>query len=147
MPPNPSPPENFPHAGGTGRPYNRVMTITKSLLSAAALAALLIAPPAFAADVQMDGKLPMYPHGKLDPKEASLTADAIARGVPLVLLTADSVATVDGWYAAHVAKACTRQTANGGVKFACPDGSIMVYAHDGQTQVALIPPIAGVPGM
>jgi hypothetical protein len=64
-----------------------------------------------------------------------------------VLLTADSVATVDAWYAAHVSKACTRQTANGGVKFACPDGSIMVYAHDGQTQVALIPPIAGMPGM
>ncbi len=123
------------------------MTIIKTLLSAAALAALLIAPPAFAADYQTDGKLPMYPHGKLDPKESSLTADAIAHGVPLVLLTADSVATVDGWYGAHVSKACTRQTANGGVKFACPDGSIMVYAHDGQTQVALIPPIAGMPGM
>jgi hypothetical protein len=123
------------------------MTIAKRLLSTAALAAFLIAPPAFAADVQMDGKLPMYPHGKLDPKESSLTADAIAHGVPLVLLTADSVATVDGWYAAHVAKACTRQTANGGVKFACPDGSIMVYAHDGQTQVALIPPIPGMPKM
>jgi hypothetical protein len=123
------------------------MTITKTFLSTAALAAVLMGPAAFAADFQTDGKLPMYPHGKLDPKESSITADAIAHGVPLVLLTTDSVATVDGWYAAHVAKACTRQTANGGVKFACPDGSIMVYAHDGQTQVALIPPIAGIPGM
>jgi hypothetical protein len=32
-------------------------------------------------------------------------------------------------------------------EFACPDGSIMIYAHDGQTQVALIPPIAGMPKM
>jgi hypothetical protein len=123
------------------------MTIAKTLLSTAALAAFLTIPPAFAADFQTDGKLPMYPHGKLDPKESSVTADALAQGVPLVLLSADSVATVDGWYAAHVAKACTRQTANGGVKFACPDGSIMIYAHDGQTQVALIPPIAGMPKM
>ncbi len=123
------------------------MIISKTLLSAAALAAILVAQPAFAADYQTDGKLPMYPHGKLDPKESSLTADAIAHGVPLVLLTDDSVATVDGWYAAHVAKSCTRQAANGGGKFACPGGSIMVYAHDGQTQVALIPPIAGIPGM
>jgi hypothetical protein len=123
------------------------MTITKTLLSPAALAAFLIGPAVSAADYQTDGKLPMYPHGKLDPKESSLTADAIAHGVPLVLLTADSVATVDGWYGAHVAKACTRQIANGGVKFACPDGSIMVYAHDGRTQVALIPPFPGMPKM
>jgi hypothetical protein len=111
------------------------------LLPAALCAALAaIAAPVFAADYQLDGQLPMYPHGKLDPKEASLTPAAIAHGVPLVLLTSDSVHEVDAWYGSHAPKACTRQEASGGVKFACPGGSIMIYEHDGRTQIAFVPP-------
>ena len=88
----------------------------------------------------------MYPQGKLDAKEASLTPGAIAQGVPAVLLTSDSVGTVDKWYAAHVPHSCERQAAKGGIKFAC-SGSIMVYQHDGQTQIALIPPMPGLSGL
>jgi len=114
----------------------------KNMLQPAALCAAFAATgaSALAADYQLDGKLPMYPHGKLDPKEASLTPAAIAQGVPLVLLTSDSVHDVDAWYGSHVPKACARQEASGGVKFACPGGSIMIYRHDGQTQIAFVPP-------
>src|ERR1700689_5293751 len=103
------------------------------LAAIAVCAAFLTAAPSLAAGVQLDGRLPMYPNGKLDPKESSLTPAAIAHGVPLVLLTADSVRVVDGWYGSHVPKACTRQEASGGLKYACPGGSIMIYAHAGQT--------------
>jgi hypothetical protein len=111
------------------------------LMSAALGAGLSLAGPAFAADYQLDGQLPMYPPGKLDPKESSVTPAAMAHGGPLVLLTADSVATTNAWYALHVPKTCTRQDAAQGTKFACPGGSIMVYARAGQTQIALIPPL------
>lgn len=106
-------------------------------------AAVVAATPAFAADQQLDGQLPMYPRGALDAKESSLTLAAIAQGVPLVLFTADSVDTVDIWYASHAGKACHRQDASGATKFACPGGSIMVYAKAGKTQIALIPPLPG----
>jgi hypothetical protein len=112
-----------------------------SLAAIAACTAFLAAAPVFAAGIQLDGRLPMYPNGKLDPKESSLTPAAIAHGVPLVLLTADSVRVVDAWYGSHAPKACTRQEAGGGLKYACPGGSIMIYAHGGQTQVALVPPM------
>ena len=95
---------------------------------------------AIAAAPQMDGQLPMYPAGKLDPKEASLTPDAIAHGVPLVLLTQDPVTTVTTWYGSQLPKSCTRQDGSGGTKFACPGGTIVVYAKSGQTQIALLPP-------
>lgn len=78
----------------------------------------------------------MYPHGAFDAKESNLTPAAIAHGSPLVLLTSDSVGTVNSRYAAH-ASACHRQDASGATKFACPGGSIMVYAKDGKTQIAL----------
>jgi hypothetical protein len=113
----------------------------KTFLAFAACAALGATLPAAAADYQLDGQLPMYPHAKLDPKEASITPSAIAQGIPLVILTADSVHTVDGWYGAHVAKTCSRQEASGGIKYACPGGSVMIYAHGGQTQIALVPPM------
>ncbi len=86
----------------------------------------------------------MYPGAKLDAKESSLTPDAIAHGVPLVVLTADPVSKVDAWYATNAPKTCSRQQASGGVKYACPGGSIMIYAHQGQTQIALIPPMPGL---
>jgi hypothetical protein len=106
----------------------------------AAIAATVSHAPAPAAEYQLDGQLPMYPHGKLDAKEASLTPAAIAHGVPLVLLTSDPVHDVDAWYASHAPKGCTRREASGGIKFACPGGSIMIYAHAGQTQIAFVPP-------
>jgi hypothetical protein len=120
------------------------MKFKSVLLSAALCAAFSAGVPAFAASYQLDGQLPMYPHGALDPKEASLTPAAIAHGVPLVLLSSDSVHTVDAWYASNAPKACTRQEASGAVKFACPGGSIMIYAHEGKTQIALVPPIMGL---
>jgi hypothetical protein len=130
-----------PHARGTAPFYDVGMKFMHVVLPAALCAAIAsIGAPALAADYQLDGQLPMYPHGKLDPKEASLTPAAIAHGVPLVLLTSDSVRDVDAWYGSHVAKACTRHEASGGVKFACPGGSIMIYPHAGQTQIAFVPP-------
>jgi hypothetical protein len=134
------------HADGTVPFYTDGMMMKTSLFSAAMVVCALAALPAFAADHQLDGQLPMYPNGKLDAKESSLTPAAIAAGVPLVLLTNDSVSTVEAWYASRVAKACTRQTASGGIKFSCPGGSIMVYSHSGSTQVALIPPMPGMLG-
>ena len=116
----------------------------KLIRSAIVLATIFAATPAFAADPQLDGQLPMYPNGVLDSKESSMTPAAIAHGAPLVLLTSDSVGTVDAWYASHAAKACQRQDASGATKFACPGGSIMVYAKDGKTQIALIPPLPGL---
>jgi hypothetical protein len=112
--------------------------MNKTLLAIAACAALAYASPVPAGAVQMNGQLPMYPHAKLDPKESSLTPAAIAHGVPMVLLSSDSVQTVDAWYSSHLPKSCTRQAASGGVKYACPTGSIMIYAHGG-TQIAFVP--------
>jgi hypothetical protein len=117
------------------------MTMKNSLAAIAACAAFLTAAPILAAGVQLDGQLPMYPNGKLDARELSLPPAAIAHGVPLVLLTADSVPVVDAWYGSHTPKACTRQARSGALKYACPGGSIMIYAHGGQTQVALVPPM------
>jgi hypothetical protein len=51
---------------------------------------------------------------------------------------------VEACCASHTAKACHRQDAPGGTKFACPGGSIMLYAKDGKTQIALIPPLPGL---
>jgi hypothetical protein len=112
--------------------------MNNKLLAIAACILLSAATPALASEVPMNGQLPMYPHAKLDPKEASITPGAIAQGVPLVLLTDDTVHTVDAWYSAHVMKSCARQEASGSVKYACPGGSIMIYMH-GQTQIALVP--------
>jgi hypothetical protein len=120
------------------------MKIRLILASIAVYAALAGSGPAFAAANRSDGTLPMYPHANLDPKEASLTPDAIAHGVPLVLLTADSVGTVDSWYGDTLRKRCSRNEASGGIKYACEGGSIMIYAHAGQTQIALIPPMPGL---
>lgn len=84
---------------------------------------------------QLDGKLPMYPNGH---NMNDMPASAIAMGVPLVLETGDSVATVDAWYKSNAPKSCGRTAQSGGVKYACPGGSIMIYAH-GTTQIAFVP--------
>jgi hypothetical protein len=88
------------------------------------------------ASIRMDGKLPMYPHAR---NLNDIPASAIARGVPMVLETADSVTTVDAWYKTNASKPCTRSTAAQGVKYACPGGSIMIYGHEGKTQIAFVP--------
>jgi hypothetical protein len=108
------------------------------IVALATIAALGLPVAATAAPAAFDGKLPMYPNGTLDPREASITPAALAQGVPVVELTSDSVATVDRWYAAHT-KSCTRQAASGGFKYACAGGSIMIYNHSG-TQIAFVPP-------
>ncbi len=89
-----------------------------------------------AAAVQSNGKLPMYPRGR---NLNEMPASAVERGVPMVLETGDSVQTVDAWYKANAPKSCARSTASQGVKYACPSGSIMIYAHAGKTQIAFVP--------
>lgn len=102
--------------------------------------ALLIAGAASsfnAAAAQMNGKLPLYPNGH--NMNSDMPASAIAMGAPMVLETADSVQTVDGWYASNVPKSCARTAASGGIKYACPSGSVMIYPHGGKTQIAFVP--------
>ena len=88
--------------------------------------------------VRMDGKLPMYPHAR---NLNDIPMAAIEKGVPMVLETGDSAMTVDAWYKTNASKSCTRSTAAQGVKYACPAGSIMIYAHEGKTQIAFVPTI------
>ncbi len=89
-----------------------------------------------AAAARSNGKLPMYPRGR---NLNDMPASAVARGVPMVLETNDSVQTVDAWYKANAPASCARSTASQGVKYACPSGSIMIYAHAGKTQIAFVP--------
>ena len=99
------------------------------------LAAALACTSALA--IQMDGRLPMYPRGhNMNP---GMPANAIAMGVPLVLESTDAVHLVDLWFSSNAPKSCVRSAASGGVKYACPGGSIMIYAHGGNTQVAYVP--------
>lgn len=130
-----------PHAGRTAESYDAGMIVKHLFLAVSAV--LVVAAPAFSETTQFDGQLPMYPRGTLDAKEASLTPAAIAQGVPLVLFTSDSVPMTTAWYAAHI-KRCSKQVASGAVKFACSGGSIMIYEKGGKTQIALIPPMAGL---
>jgi hypothetical protein len=94
---------------------------------------VLLASSAWAQD--FDGKLPLYPGGH---NLNDMPAAAVKTGVPLVAETGDSVDTVDGWYKSN-AQGCTRSAQSGGVKYQCPGGSIMIYAKNGKTQVALVP--------
>lgn len=84
---------------------------------------------------QLDGQLLMYPGGH---NLNDMPASAIAAGVPLVMETGDSVATVDAWYMSN-SKSCARSAQSQGVKYQCDGGSIMIYSHAGKTQVALVP--------
>ncbi|MEO8924925.1 MAG: hypothetical protein ABI330_19225 [Caldimonas sp.] len=94
---------------------------------------------ATASAVEYDGKLPMYPRGH---NMNDMPASAIAMGVPMVLETADPVHLVDLWYTSN-AKSCTRSAASGGIKYQCPTGSIMIYAHGENTQIAFVPAMFG----
>lgn len=101
-------------------------------------AAALICTSALA--IQMNGQLPLYPRGhNLNP---DMPASAIAAGVPMVLETTDAVHMVDLWFSSYAPKSCTRSEASGGVKYACPGGSIMIYAHGGKTQIAYVSAMA-----
>ncbi|HEX3395825.1 MAG TPA: hypothetical protein VHS76_03925 [Steroidobacteraceae bacterium] len=91
-----------------------------------------------AVSAEFDGKLLMYPNGH---NMNSMPAAAVAQGVPLVLETDDTVATVDGWYQANAPKTCVRTSAAQGVKYQCDGGSIMIYAK-GKTQIAFVPDFA-----
>lgn len=102
---------------------------------------LLVCAAASAA--QTNGKLPMYSNRH---NMNNMPASAVAMGVPLVLETNDPVLTVDGWYTSHAPKACARSTASQGIKYACPGGSIMIYAHGGQTQIAFVPAMQAFTG-
>jgi hypothetical protein len=84
-----------------------------------------------------DGSLPMYPGSRNTNRE--MPASAVAKGVPVVLETGDSAATVDAWYRSHTSGSCERIAVERAVKYACPIGSIMIYAHEGKTQIALVP--------
>lgn len=89
-----------------------------------------------------NGKLPMYPrsHNMND-----MPPSAVAMGVPMVLDTSDAVHVVDLWYTSN-AKSCTRSAASGAIKYQCATGSIMIYAHDGSTQIAFVPAMASMFG-
>ena len=91
----------------------------------------------------MNGTLPMYPAGH---NMNNMPASAVAMGVPMVLETSDSPQKVDAWYGANAPKACARTTATDGIKYACPGGSIMIYSHDGKTQIALVPAMSSSMG-
>ena len=108
----------------------------KPILASIVLAATLAAP-ALAA-TKMDGAFPMYPNSHLDARELSIPDSVVARGVPLVLLTSDSVSAVDAWYKSHLPDSCKRITASQGVQYKCSGGSIQIYNHDG-TQIAITP--------
>jgi hypothetical protein len=109
---------------------------TMMVLAIAAAASIALAPPAAAA--QLDGHLLMYPGAKLAGGMTDMPASAIAMGVPLVLVTSDSVPTVDGWYGANAPKSCKRIAAGGRVQYKCADGSIVIYTK-GTTNIALVP--------
>ncbi len=95
--------------------------------------AFVFAAPA----VTMNGSLPIYPHSQNMNRD--MPAPPAGRGIPMVRETQNSVRTVDRWYGSRVAKSCARTSASGGVKYACPGGSIMIYTHGGKTQIALVP--------
>jgi len=95
--------------------------------------------PAGDASPKANGKLPIYPRGR---NLNDMPESAVAQGVPMVLETGDSVATVDAWYTSHVPGSCARTTAAHGVKYACPAGSIVIYPHEGKTQIAFVPAMA-----
>jgi len=84
---------------------------------------------------QFNGKLPMYPSAR---SLSDVPASAVKAGVPLVTETSDSVDAVDAWYKTN-AQSCARTAQSGSVKFQCAGGSIMIYAHQGKTQIAFVP--------
>ena len=100
----------------------------------------LLCANAFA--VEYDGKLPMYPRGH---NMNEMPPSVIAMGVPMVLETTDAVHLVDLWYTSN-AQACTRSAASGSIKYQCPTGSIMIYAHGANTQIAFVPAMASMFG-
>lgn len=98
------------------------------------VAGLLIATGAVAAT--KNGTLPLYPNGH--NMNRGMPDAPGGMGVPMVLETADPVSKVDAWYASNAPKSCVRTAASGGIKYACPRGSIVIY-NKGTTQIAFVP--------
>ncbi|MEP6899310.1 MAG: hypothetical protein ABI870_12335 [Rhodanobacter sp.] len=98
---------------------------------------LLACTSAFA--LPMNGQLPLYPRGH---NMNDMPASVVAMGVPMVLETTDAVHLVDLWFSSNAPKSCARSAASGGLKYACPGGSIMIYAHGDKTQIAYVPAMA-----
>jgi hypothetical protein len=124
------------HARRTVRRYARVMN--NHFIATLALAAILGASSVPAVAAGYDGKLPLYPHGQVARGVGDMPAAALAAGVPYQQTTADSVSTVDAWYASHAPKACTRKAARGAVQYRCPGGSIVIQPH-GETLISFVP--------
>jgi hypothetical protein len=106
-----------------------------SVATVLAFVAATFAQPALAAG--KDGTLLLYPHGA-PVAGMSMPANALAQGVPYQLTTADSVDTVDRWYASNAPKSCSRMAASGGVRYKCPGGTIVIQSH-GQTLISFVP--------
>jgi len=113
----------------------KVRTI-RAVFASAAAACLMVGSGCAA---QANGQLPMYPNAKnLDTMPASV----ISAGVPMVLESTDAVASVVAWYTTQLSGSCTRTAQSGGIRFACPTGSIMIYAHQEKAQIAFVPSMA-----
>jgi hypothetical protein len=110
----------------------RMATQVPALLSGVALTACLSA-------AQLNGQLPLYPNSH---NMNDMPAAPAGMGIPMVLETDDPVQKVDTWYIAHLPKACAHTSAPAGIKYACPSGSIMIYPHQGKTQIAFVPSLA-----
>jgi hypothetical protein len=98
----------------------------------------LIATIVLAAEIAMDGTLPLYPHGAPAAGMPAIPVNALAQGVPYQQTTSDSVDTVDRWYKANAPKSCTRMSSQGAVKYSCPGGSIVIQKH-GDTIISFVP--------
>ena len=120
------------------RIHNENIPMCKPIRIALALVGALICAAASAAS--MNGKLPLYPRGH--NMNSDMPASVMTMGVPMVLETTDAVHLVDLWFTSNAPKSCARSEASGGVKYACPGGSIMIYAHGRKTQVAYVPAMA-----
>ncbi len=125
------------HARRTEPRYACGMKTQHLAAIAATLALGAMATQALAA--QFDGKLPLYPRGHAASGMQSITAGALAQGVPYQQVTTDSIHVVDAWYKANAAKSCTRVTAAGNpaVQYRCPGGSIVIQLH-GTTIISFV---------
>lgn len=80
------------------------------------------------------------------PGAANKTPDVQPGGPLSQLETSDSVSKVDAWYGNHLPKACSHETAKGGVKYTCPGSNIMITPHDGKTLITYIASLGGLFG-
>ncbi len=105
--------------------------------ASAAFALTVLVQPALAqeSDIQTDGALPLYPRGHA---VENIPPNAMRAGAPFNQTTNDSVQFVDLWFKSHLPKNCSRVAANGGVRWSCSAGYIVIQKHDG-TFISYIP--------